>query len=233
MTTAAEDVLALARRELGVRESPPGSNCVKYNTAYYGRTVTGAAYPWCCVFIWWLFQRAGLSALFYGGCKTASCGTLVDLARQAGRFETGGYRPGDLVFFHFSGPEIQHIGLLEKVRPDGALVTIEGNTGAGQDADGGQVQRRVRPIRVVAGAFRPAYGEEDTVTQEQFDAMMDAWLDERTRQAPGASSEEARAWAEQAGIIRGDGDAGYRYRSFCTREQVAVFLQRLAEYLKK
>ena len=63
----AETILALARKELGTAESPAGSNHVKYNTAYYGREVSGGAYPWCCVFLWWLFQTAGAPELFYGG----------------------------------------------------------------------------------------------------------------------------------------------------------------------
>ena len=37
----AETILALARKELGTAESPAGSNHVKYNTAYYGREVSG------------------------------------------------------------------------------------------------------------------------------------------------------------------------------------------------
>ena len=76
----ASDLLATARAELEVREVPAGSNCVKYNTAYYGREVRDTAdvkYPWCMVFIWWLFQRAGVPELFCGGKKTASCGALM------------------------------------------------------------------------------------------------------------------------------------------------------------
>ena len=42
---AADDLLALARGELGVAEAPKGSNRVKYNTAYYGREVSGDNYP--------------------------------------------------------------------------------------------------------------------------------------------------------------------------------------------
>lgn len=76
----ASDLLAIARAELGVRESPANSNNVKYNTAYYGREVHDTAtetYAWCMVFIWWLFQRAKAPELFYGGGKTASCGALM------------------------------------------------------------------------------------------------------------------------------------------------------------
>ena len=63
----AEKVLALARAQIGVTEQPAGSNRVKYNTAYYGREVSGAGYPWCCTFVWWLFRQAGAEKLFYGG----------------------------------------------------------------------------------------------------------------------------------------------------------------------
>ena len=85
---AASEVLELARRELGTREEPYGSNRVKYNTDYYGREVSGGAYPWCCVFLWWLFRKAEAAELFYDGGRTASCGTLMAWARGKGRLVT-------------------------------------------------------------------------------------------------------------------------------------------------
>lgn len=226
-----QTVLDLARREIGVRESPAGSNCVKYNTAYYGREVEGA-YPWCCVFLWWLFQKAGLPELFFGGGKTASCGALAAYARHSGRLATRDYRPGDLLFLRFSGDAIQHIGIVESMRPDGTAVTIEGNTGADSQANGGQVQRRIRGMRFAAGAFRPAY-EEDEMTQAQFDAMLENWLTRRAEGEPAAFSAAERAWAEKSGIIRGNTSGQFAYQSFCTREQMAVFLYRLRELLGK
>ena len=229
---SADEVLALARRELGEREEPAGSNCVKYNTAYYGREVFGASYPWCCVFLWWLFQAIGGPELFFGGGRTASCGALMSDARQRGQFVTGKYRAGDLVFFRFSGRGgPQHVGILEQVCPEG-LVTIEGNTAAGNDANGGQVQRRLRPMRCVLGACRPDY-EEETMTQQQFNAMMDVWLETRAEQEPGAFSAQARDWAENTGLIQGDAAGRKQYRSFCTREQLMTFLYRLVRMDKK
>ena len=50
-------VLALANGEVGIAEYPPNSNNVKYNTWYYGHPVSGASYPWCAVFISWLFDN--------------------------------------------------------------------------------------------------------------------------------------------------------------------------------
>lgn len=225
MATVSE-LLALARRELGTAEAPAGSNRVKYNTAYYGREVQGEGYPWCCVFLWWLFREADASALFYGGGRTASCGTLAGYAKRDGRFISAGYRTGDLVFLRFRGTAIQHIGIVERVTAEGSLVTIEGNTGAGNDANGGQVQRRVRPLRYAAGGYRPAY-EEEQVTQQEFNEMMETWLERRAEEAPGEFSAAARAWAEESGLIKGDSAGRKQYKSFCTREQLMTFLYRL------
>lgn len=226
------ELLWIANREDYVKEEPPGSNCVKYNTAYYGRPVSGDAYPWCCVFIWWLFREAKLEWLFYDGKKTASCGTLAQWAREQGRFVTEGYQPGDVVFFHFGTGVIRHVGLLERVEKDGGLVTIEGNTGLDSDDNGGSVMRRLRWAKDVAGAYRPAYGDkEDDMTQEQFDCMMRSWLNRQADREPGAFSAEARAWAEENGLVLGDQRGRLQYRSFCTREQLAVILYRLAKRL--
>ena len=228
----ASKVLALARRELGTREEPQGSNRVKYNTDYYGWEVSGKAYPWCCVFLWWLFQKAEAAELFFDGGRTASCGTLMAWAQRRGQLVRADYRPGDLVFLRFSGNGgPQHTGIVEAVRRD-ALVTIEGNTGAGSDANGGQVQRRERPYRYVLGAYRPAY-EEENMTQQQFDAMMEAWLERRAEQEPGTFSAEARAWAEETGLILGDAAGRKQYKSFCTREQLMTFLYRLVRMKKQ
>ena len=54
-----EAVLKIAAWQLGVLESPAGSNAVKYNEAFYGRRVAGSAYPWCVTFVWWVFREAG------------------------------------------------------------------------------------------------------------------------------------------------------------------------------
>ena len=76
----AEKVLAIAKAELGVKESPPNSNNVKYNTWYYGKPVSGNAYPWCMAFVQWVFTQAGVPLPL----KTASCGALMNAAKKTG-----------------------------------------------------------------------------------------------------------------------------------------------------
>lgn len=74
-------------------------------------------------------------------------------------------------------------------------------------------------------------GGDGEVTQEQFDQMMDNWLKRREQEEPADWSEAERKWAEKNGIIYGDGSGSKMYLSFCTREQMIVFLCRLAEKL--
>ena len=93
-----EEILTLARSQIGVREDPIGSNRVKYNTEYYGMEVRGRQYPWCCVFQWWLFHALGGDGLFYGGGKTASCTVLYRFYEKRGQgVKPAEIRPGDLV----------------------------------------------------------------------------------------------------------------------------------------
>ena len=160
----AKTLLELARSQLGVKESPPDSNRVKYNAAYYGREVSGEAYPWCCAFQWWLFREAGAEALFFGGEKTASCTALYNYYRGRGQaVEPSQAQPGDLVFFVFDGGKsggMNHIGLCESVEA-GYITTIDGNTGTTNEANGGAVMRRRRAMKYVGGVVRPAYTEEE------------------------------------------------------------------------
>lgn len=72
---------------------------------------------------------------------------------------------------------------------------------------------------------------DDLMTAEQFDKMMSDWLEKLKNQPPAQWSQEARQWAEENGLIAGDGQGNLQYRSLVTREQLVVFLQRLASKL--
>ena len=153
----AKELLAVAAKQIGTREDPPGSNKVYYNTWYYGHEVSGKGYPWCMVFVQWCFDRAGVKL----PRRTASCGDLMRSAQAAGQWVKGDYKPGDVVIYDFpGGASTDHCGILEKV--EGETVTaIEGNTSeAGSQADGGRVCRKVRKLGQIVGAVRPPYDEE-------------------------------------------------------------------------
>ena len=144
------DVALLAATQVGISESPPNSNNVRYNTWYYGREVSGGSYPWCMVFVQWVFAQLGVAL----PQRTASCGALMRAAQMSGQWVTEDYRPGDVVIYDFpGGAATDHCGIIESVTESG-VVAIEGNTGSGSDADGGQVQRRSRAFSVIVGAVR-------------------------------------------------------------------------------
>ena len=208
----AEAIISLARAELGMKESPAGSNKVKYNDAY-----GGGPKAWCCVFVWWLFRQAGASELFFNGAKTAYAPALLTYHRKMGQAVSGDYQPGDIIFFDFNGNgTADHVGVC--VAWDGTYITtIDGNTGEGNEANGGAVMRRRRKVSVICGAYRPAYEEEEIVDQKEFDRMMEDWLNRRGGLPASAWSrmDEAKA----AGITDGT-----RPQSFATREEVATMI---------
>lgn len=231
----AKKILALASAEIGTKESPPNSNNVKYNTAYYGREVHGSAYPWCCVFQWWLFQEAGVSELFYGGQKTASCTTLYNWYKKKGQAVLmQEARPGDLVFFSFDGdPSVMnHIGICERCE-SGYVTTIDGNTGTDNEANGGAVMQRKRALKYVGGVARPNYeSEEIDLTKEEVQAIVNEAVNEALAERDTVAAQVAQKvslWAKEPwdkltgrGIFDGTRPGGA-----LTREQAAVVFDRL------
>ena len=71
--------------------------------------------------------------------------------------------------------------------------------------------------------------EEEEMTQQEFNERMETYLKTLAQQQPAHWSAEARAWAEAAGLIAGDETGNRQYRSFLTREQLAVLLYRYAK----
>ena len=151
-----EEIIKLAQTQIGYRANPDNTN--KYNLEYYGKE---SGQPWCVVFQWWLFKHTGLSKLFYGGNKTASCGTLYDYYDKQGlTIKDKVPQRGDLVFFEFNGVAHCHIGLCEAF--DGHNVTtIDGNTSeTSSQSNGGQVLRRTRGKGCIWGVARPKYATD-------------------------------------------------------------------------
>ena len=65
------------------------------------------------------------------------------------------------------------------------------------------------------------------MTQEQFNAMLEAALETRGKQPPAEWSKAARTWAEGQGIVAGGTDGEKRYRAFATREETVQMMFRV------
>ncbi|GHI02045.1 hypothetical protein AQI88_17870 [Streptomyces cellostaticus] len=144
-----QGMLAAARKLLGTTEHPPGSNR-NLITQWYG--FTG---PWCDMAVSYAAAHSdNLSAI---GGKFALTTAHARAFQGKGRWHygVGGIRPGDIVFFDWSGSRsigaIDHVGIVEAVHSNRTITTLEGNT---SDA----FRRRVRTSACIVGYGRPAYG---------------------------------------------------------------------------
>ena len=90
-----------------------------------------------------------------------------------------------------------------------------------------EIQKMLEEIYLKAGSMQ--------LEQKEFFQEVDQKIEEnRTfiEEQTADWSAEAREWAEKNGLIVGDGNGNKQYRSFVTREQLAVFLKRLRELEK-
>jgi hypothetical protein len=122
--SAGQKIVALARGEIGVKESPPGSNnsprIAQYREATAGAPGPG---PWCAYFTSWAAREAGVP-VGPNGSGFGSVDALYAWAQKAGKAVPGSStpRPGDLIVWD------EHIGIVERVGPGGQIHTIEGNS---------------------------------------------------------------------------------------------------------
>ena len=156
-----EEILKTAESQVGVTEYPPNSNECIYNDAFYGRHVSGPSYPWCCVFVWWVFAQ-------YNPClvkKTASCQELGNWFNQNGRWHSNP-QIGDVVFFHFNTNDrwTNHVGIVRDIKGN-TIETIEGNTSVNSDDNGGAVMIRQRSSNII-GYGQPDYANMAPVDPE-------------------------------------------------------------------
>lgn len=192
MNGTAANVLSIAEKEVGYKESPSGSNKTKYGK-WYGLD----GYAWCVMFVQWVFAQAGVSL----PARTASCTVLRNYAKKAGQWVISGYQPGDIVIYDWGSDSIpDHCGIVQSVGST-TLKAIEGNTAIGNDSNGGEVMVRERKISQVMGAVRPAY-EKETDKNEEKDTMVRY---ERLSDIKSATFRTIIEKLMNAGIIQGDG----------------------------
>jgi hypothetical protein len=136
------DIVAVAKSQIGTRESPDGCNCgggIQAN----GRTVDSYTQDnpefWCADFVSWVYWKAGHP--FTGGAGPAwripSAIGIVNWMKANGVWIPNGPganpQPGMIVYFSHNhtgatGGANDHIGIVESAQGN-TLTTIEGNSG--------------------------------------------------------------------------------------------------------
>ena len=101
------------------RRKPAWSDC----------TIYGPCEEWCALFASWVWKHAGVplpgSTAVYG-----YSGSLYTWAKEhGGRIlpATATPAPGDAVFYGSGPTNSAHVGIVQRVYPDGQITTIEGN----------------------------------------------------------------------------------------------------------
>lgn len=113
--------LEIARSQVGVKET--GNNKVKYNDWYYGRSVSGSAYPWCVVFVCWCANQVSvLNSLIP---RTASSSTMYRWFKNNTTI-TMTPRRGDIGFLKGTTTTASHTFIVYEVNGN-TITTIEGN----------------------------------------------------------------------------------------------------------
>ncbi len=164
----ADQLIAWAYGQVGTKETPADSNRQPY-AACAGHA---NGQPWCATFLCCGAKTVGLVLPNW----SAYTPTLALGFRDAHGWYATPER-GDFVFFDFPDSEtrIQHVGLVVKFTA-ASLTTIEGNTSAGSDTNGGQVQERTRQRNSwIVGYGRPNYtpASGDDMTPEESKQLAD------------------------------------------------------------
>lgn len=167
-----DEIYKRALYYLGTTEMPKNSNNVIFNTDYYGHSVSGKAYPWCCVFTWDIYRMAGASKYWYNGGKTASCTTLLNWYKKnkpkSVHKDLSRMKRGDLVFYQFDkDANADHIGIFEKALNGTSFYAIEGNTSPsdkGSQDEGDGVYRKTRKMDKVMAFVSMEFDDEKAQT---------------------------------------------------------------------
>lgn len=148
----AETVVKIAANEVGYLEKASNAqldnktaNAGDKNWTKYGSLVGAPGQYWCASFVSWCFYQAcggdkAKTEQVLCGSMSASCNSLMDNFKKAGRFDKTP-KIGDCIFFSGSRHSgANHIGIVSAVNGN-TISTIEGNTSSGTAVvdNGGEV----------------------------------------------------------------------------------------------
>lgn len=153
---SAQRLIEVALAEVGYIEQ--GENLTKY-----GKHTGADGLPWCGSFVMWCANEAGVKVPNVVSTLAGS-----KLFKVKGRWHDTPKR-GDLAFFDFPDDKvfrISHIGIVIKADKDGDgwITTVEGNTGSGDQRNGGEVMIKTRQYTTggsIVGFGRPNFAPSE------------------------------------------------------------------------
>ncbi len=145
------EALAFAKTQLGVKELPPGSNWGPRVKVYLASAGLHSPAPWCAAFVTYCLDHVGYHVSTPG---PASVESWEQWGNRHGYLVNRPFR-GDIVCYDWNRDDwYDHIGFVDRVLSlrwrgrdfIGKVRTVEGNTGVGNDSNGGEVMIRYRDI---------------------------------------------------------------------------------------
>lgn len=202
---------------------------------------------WCATFVSAVAIKCGYTGIMPTEC---SCNSMITLYKNIGRWqENDAYRPstGDIIMYDWDdsgkgdctgNPE--HVGIVVSVGADNTIKVIEGNISNAVGyrdikVNGRYIRgyclpdyKKKETVNNTTTNNQPSGGKEDNssdmMTQEQFNSMMDKYLEAQSKKQPNTWSADARLWAESIGLIKGDQNGNKQYRKLLTKEETVQML---------
>ena len=154
-------VIKHAEKDLGLTESPNGSNKVKYNDWYFEEGSyyfkNSKKYAWCGTFVAYVYFHSGVFLSDDIHVSIVYIPAFQNLVRKLDLI-TVNPREGDAVVYDFNNDNTEdHIGIFYKWEEFGKTFwSIEGNTSPdekGSQSNGGMVCKKLRHIDDVEGFY--------------------------------------------------------------------------------
>jgi hypothetical protein len=153
------EALAWMAARLGETESPAGSNRCSTTKEF------GLVGPWCMEDVSLAFKHGANLILgeqtpppagFWSGRGFAYVPSFEAWAHTRGFYRGARVAPaaGDVCTFSFGGSIAVHVAICERYVGGGQFDTLEGNTGLGNDSNGGERMRRRRYVSQLHGVYR-------------------------------------------------------------------------------
>lgn len=151
MTTLANELIQTATRQVGVRENPKGSNSGAEVNIYLKSVGLHPGNAWCMAFVYWCCAQAATKTNSPNPLKKTA--GVLDQWNARPHLRVTTPQPGDVFILDHGGGK-GHTGIVESVRTDGTIRTIEGNTNDEGSREGYEVCRRIRKINSCKGFLR-------------------------------------------------------------------------------
>jgi hypothetical protein len=210
-----KEVVALAAKQVGTKESPAGSNKQPYGKKY---GMNGVA--WCVQLAWYCVTLIATAKWVPAYIKTAYTPTLVEWAKKKGYWKGKDYlaQPGDVIVYQMPGPKRpNHIGLvaLKRAGKASGVSTIEGNTGGKDPRAGGMVGYQFRSAVTIkaylVGFVALPYAPEPKPAKPTTAAKPKVYTLKKLlkKGSSGAAVKELQKALKAAGYAPGDTDGAF------------------------